>query len=149
TNYLAFFSGDTLGDVSNDYYGANPSRRAAFGLNRGARLTDITDGTSNTMLMAEYLTGTTNDARGDYSTAQGGGGILMTRVTPNSSAPDVIVGWDDNWCPAGSNLPQQNLPCAKSVSWSDISATARSRHNGGVNILRGDGSVYFISQNID
>ena len=32
--------------------------QSAFGLNRGAKLSQFLDGTSNTMIMAEYLTGT-------------------------------------------------------------------------------------------
>ena len=51
SNYLAFFNGVQLGDVGIEN---DPSIQAAFGINRGARLAQIEDGTSHTMLMSAY-----------------------------------------------------------------------------------------------
>jgi prepilin-type processing-associated H-X9-DG protein len=106
------------------------------------------------MLIAEYLRGTpqSDDARGMFWTFQAGGGCLFARYTPNSSSRDILVS-DENWCssPRGHNQPGMNLPCRKSTSpgWNDTTAAARSLHPGGVNILLADGSVRFISENID
>jgi prepilin-type N-terminal cleavage/methylation domain-containing protein/prepilin-type processing-associated H-X9-DG protein len=153
SNYLPFFSGDQLDDLAADLRGEKPERRAAFGLNRGARIEDILDGTSNTMLFSEYLTGTPKDIRGCYWTCQAGAGVLFTAATPNSTATDRLVGWVDYFCPAGANLPNENLPCIKCPSFppygSGTTAAARSRHTGGVNILLADGSVRFVQQNVD
>ena len=150
-NYLALFNGSRLADIANE---RRPSTQAAFGINRGARFAEILDGTSKTMLMAEYLRGTpgSDDARGMFWTFQAGGGCLFTRYTPNSSSLDILVS-DENWCSSrrGHHRPEMNLPCRKSTSpgWGDTTAASRSLHPGGVNILLADGGVRFIHENID
>ena len=148
-NYQAFFSGDSFGDIWADHQGTLDSRRrAAFGYNRGARSAEITDGTSHTMLVAEYLTGTTEDLRGIFWNMQPSAAAIFTYVTPNSSAPDILVGWTDDFCPPDGNLPELNLPCIKSVGYDDMTATSRSRHPGGVNAVFADGSVHFMTETI-
>ena len=88
SNYLAFFNGYQWSDTwGND----DPLIQAAFGLNRGARIAHITDGTSNTMLFAEYLTGTPTDDRAIFYTFQAGYSFLSTRVTPNNTDPDRLI----------------------------------------------------------
>ncbi len=152
SNYLAFFSGNVHGDLKRADIDKKPSRLAAFGLNRGSRIRDIVDGTSHTMLMSEYLTGvesTPADVRGFFMTCQAGGSLLFTKTTPNSSAPDVLVGWGYNWCRTGMNRPDLNLPCAPGFSPPITNtATARSRHPGGVHVLSADGSVRFVGDTI-
>ena len=98
----------------------------------------ITDGTSNTLMMSEYLIPSTpedKDWRGDIHNNEGVH-RFHTIQTPNSSAPDLMPGnwFVDNGDPAmpalgGDQLRQQNA--------------ARSRHSGGVNALHCDGSVAF------
>jgi len=106
----------------------------------------ITDGTSNTMLMAEIRrkqVATEWDCRGCFEndgswywpSCQ-----FMTVLTPNSSAPDV-------WGACGavaSAMP--GMPC---TAGSPIHAAARSLHPGGVNVLMADGAVKFVSNTID
>ena len=149
SNYLAFFNGQRLIDVGNE---SDRSKQAAFGINRGARIGDVLDGTSNTMLMAEYLRGTPTDIRGHYWCFAPACGSLFTLLTPNSSAPDILIANSD-WCGEGHHQPRLNLPCVQSSggspAWGDTSAASRSRHPGGVQILLGDGSVRFTSENID
>lgn len=150
-NYPAFFGGLTYG-------GANPNvilktQRAAFGINWGARIPDIVDGSSKTMFFGEYLrsTGTTNpdgychDERGMlWQSDEPGGGSIMTYSSPNSSTRDVF--YPDWWC---VHRPRQNLPCiVGSTSGLDHTATARSMHQGGVQIALADGSSRFVSENI-
>ncbi len=109
------------------------------GGNRGTpgvvKLTRITDGTSNTLMMSETLMAKSaddNDWRGDI---QNDDGVFkfMTITTPNSSAPDVV-----NWAvgPADPAMPY-------TTTGSQYSA-ARSRHTGGVNVALCDGSIRFI-----
>ena len=146
SNYLGIFSGLNDGGTALDA----SATRAVFALNRGAGLRDLSDGSSNTMLIAEYLTGTSNDWRGYFYTNRAGAQYLHLFNTPNSSAPDNILDYPYG-CSAtnGANLPQQNLPCVPDGNTDNNFATSRSRHVGGVQVLLGDGSVRFVSQNID
>jgi prepilin-type processing-associated H-X9-DG protein/prepilin-type N-terminal cleavage/methylation domain-containing protein len=143
SNYLGFFGDRNYGA----FFPGNgpPNKRAVFGVNYGARLGDIQDGTSNTMALGEYLTGlpkdeAPNDARGHHwldIQSQ-----LYTQSAPNSSTPDLI--FPDIRC---YNRPELNLPCAASPL-DQVTATSRSRHPGGVNILMADGSVRFVEETI-
>jgi prepilin-type N-terminal cleavage/methylation domain-containing protein len=149
-NYLAFFNGYRLSDIADE---TEPRIQATFGMNRGARIAEMLDGTSKTMVMAEYLRGTPGpNARGMFWTFHAGGGCLFTRRTPNSNEEDVLPS-DENWCSStrGHNRPDLNLPCRPSTAggWGDTNATSRSLHPGGVNILLGDSAVRFVSDDID
>jgi prepilin-type N-terminal cleavage/methylation domain-containing protein/prepilin-type processing-associated H-X9-DG protein len=140
-NYHAFFGGLNLGGARV----AKSDQRAALGVNFGARLADFVDGTSNTAVLGEYLRshGAANDQRGMPWGDQPGYGHIYTQLSPNSRSPDLLyVGWCDN-------QPQLNLPCISGDSGPNNTAAARSRHSGGVNVGMGDGSVRFISQNVD
>ncbi len=125
-----------------------PPNRAPFFSIGGNRSTpgkvtfgSISDGTSNTLLMSEYLMAKSrqdNDWRGDIHNDDG---IFRfhTLLTPNTSSPDIILnGWyqvtNDPRMPAATGTQQRNA--------------ARSRHTGGVNAARCDGSVGFISENV-
>jgi prepilin-type processing-associated H-X9-DG protein len=103
------------------------------------RIVEITDGTSNTLLMSETLMATShddNDWRGDI---QNDDGVFkfMTLTTPNSSAPDVV-----NWA-INNNDPAMPVTTAGSQY-----SAARSRHPGGVNAAMCDGSVRFFTNGI-
>jgi prepilin-type N-terminal cleavage/methylation domain-containing protein/prepilin-type processing-associated H-X9-DG protein len=140
-NYHAFFGGMNLGEaVANQ-----PNQRAAFGINFGARFADITDGTSNTMVLGEYLRsqGASNDQRGMPWGDQPGYGQLCTQLSPNSNSPDFLyVGWCDH-------QPGLNLPCINGDGGPNNHVGARSRHHGGVNVALADGSVRFVSNSVD
>ncbi len=126
-----------------------PPNKAPFFSINGVRGTpgkvtfgSITDGTSNTLLMSEYLmakSSADNDWRGDI---QNDDGVFRfhTLLTPNTSSPDIILnGWyqvtGDPRMPAATGTQQRNA--------------ARSRHTGGVNAARCDGSIGFVSNSVD
>jgi prepilin-type N-terminal cleavage/methylation domain-containing protein/prepilin-type processing-associated H-X9-DG protein len=109
---------------------------------RTTRLSDFSDGTSNTMLMSEVITAlndTDYDIRGDMMNDDRPCTMFMTLNTPNSGT-DVSP-----FC-NGSTYPW-NPPCTNAGSTYAHKA-ARSRHSGGVNVLFGDGSVHFIQNGI-
>ena len=146
-NYMGFF-GDQ--DVSAIQGVVPTARRTAFGINFGAAWRQFEDGTSNTMVIAEYLrkslTGgvnAANDLRGMTWADQPGYSQVFTKFTPNPSNPDVIYA---GYC---DNLPTQNLPCVDSNPGVNDTAAARSAHTGGVYVLNADGSVQFAADSVD
>jgi len=154
TNYMGFFNGDQLGNVWSPQM--NRIQRdgsvqvvdvsAVFGVNKGARFRDFLDGTTNTMVMAEYLTGiSAQDVRGHALGDQPGGSMLFTQLGPNSRLPDRVYPCC-GWC---FNNPKANLPCINGDGTTTDTAGSRSRHTGGVQVCLGDGSVRFVSENID
>lgn len=141
--------GNYVVNWGNVRYGDPPptSGRAPFGHEGGNRSTpyvttmaSITDGTSNTLLMSEYLiTKSPNDDdwRGDIHNDDGVF-KFMTLTTPNSSALDVV-----NWA---INFNDPKMPVT--TAGTQFNA-ARSRHSGGVNALLADGSVRFVRDTIN
>lgn len=156
-NYHGVFSGDTMADVGMDIVGKisryyKPKRRAVFGVNRWTSIKHITDGTSKTMLMSEYIDGG-EDLRGFYWEASAGAGAILTQHPPNTSIPDILIGWTEDWCPEGANQPENNRPCVKGggpgAAFLKNTSAARSMHPGGVHALLADGSVHFVEELID
>jgi prepilin-type N-terminal cleavage/methylation domain-containing protein len=140
-NYHAVFGGMNLGQA----VAANPGTRSAFGINFGARFSDIKDGTSNTMVLTEYLRsrGASNDQRGMPWGDQPGYGQVYTQLSPNSNSPDFLY---QGWC---DNQPAAGLPCISGDWGPNNHVGARSRHTGGINVGLADGSIRFVSNNVD
>jgi prepilin-type N-terminal cleavage/methylation domain-containing protein/prepilin-type processing-associated H-X9-DG protein len=103
------------------------------------KLTDITDGTSTTLMVSETVQGSGTDLRGFSWWAPGAQFVGI--YPPNTSIPDILT----QNC---THEPLRNLPCTTNGgSWNVLSA--RSRHEGGVNAAMCDGSVRFVRQDID
>lgn len=103
------------------------------------RFGEITDGLSNTLLMAEVIYNkidTSKDQRGDVNNDQGAN-RFMTINTPNRGTDAM----DGPWC---ENLPDH--PCTGSSANGHY--TARSRHPTGVNVVMCDGAVRFVTNSV-
>ncbi|GAB6165659.1 DUF1559 domain-containing protein [Thermostilla marina] len=161
-------SGDMYGEDVND--GTNgPWRPGVFAVRHsqsfetnasvpteGVKMADIKDGTSNTAMISEGIAPQVTNAWGGPigSIIYGnmGGALYSHAVTPNSTAPDRIIGP----CPQNQGDGSYSAPC-QSIGWNiggqpsaaQAFAGARSYHPGGVNVGMADGSVRFLIETVD
>lgn len=125
----------------NDKY--NPAtKQALFNWNVYHAVTDIKDGTSNTVALSELIAGpnATKDLRGLWWDDLGSGYSHLR--TPNSAIPDQEVA-------ASGYCNSAKAPCKEGSCWSTMIFAARSYHAGGVNATMADGSVHFFTNTID
>ena len=153
-NYMGMFNGYTMADVAqpnaaplNDGTGRVRYRWAFFD-GRPTRLSDITDGSSNTIAITEGLTGANGtDQRGDAWSDQPCGAFIHGMYGPNSAQPDICYNYP-GWC---DSVPHNDAlrPWQSDGGNTDAdTCDARSMHPGGVNTLFADGSCRFINNTI-
>jgi len=160
-NY-GFCNGDSIVPSQN-----NRQTRGMFAHSTTYGVRDCTDGTSNTIMMGELVRslggvqklGGTAINVGDLNTNPSNCLAQLDINDRNNFAAGVEMrAWSgDKWCDSnvsmtGFNtvLPPNGPRCASSAwdgTWGVYSS--QSRHTGGVQVLLGDGSVRFISENID
>ncbi len=169
TNYM-FSSGDSI-----DRHTNNPSNngRGMFGRNQpnnggpwnGIRFTEVNDGLSNTIAMAERIRGNNNIARsrtarvaGSWFTTPNQCLSLFNKSTNTWQTGTTVSSWAGVRWPDGgmgfggltTNAPPNSVSCA----WNNHDAQnglypMSSNHTGGCNALMGDGSVRFIRDSIN
>jgi prepilin-type N-terminal cleavage/methylation domain-containing protein len=122
------------------------------------RLSNFTDGTSQTLLISECIVPHVPDWGGPLgSTIYGnmGGGLFSAAETPNTTSPDAIIGP----CPQYDLNPKDNEysePCSSIGGHPGAGAPgaraatsfARSKHPGGVNAAYADATVRFVTNDI-
>jgi len=166
TNYVANHGSGLTGGG----YGSPIAADGIFPAVNGIKITDITDGTSNTVAMSESILGDGAEATptqpGDEKVAYkytGYSGTLPSDSTC-AGAPTLWNGYNRRgfmWASGEARCVSYNhyyTPNSKNFDCiaNDPTKTyiavgyraARSRHTGGVNALLGDGSVRFIQDSI-
>ena len=156
TNYAGCFTVDdnmvdrdtgfVAGDLRGEDIRPGPAQyfKTAFNFNNPRKLSDVTDGTSNTVCISEIIAPPQDDeweARAIWGYEWGAAYSAM--YGPNTVNYDLDCA---GYC--NDNFP--DAPCIKFGinTWGFI-AFARSRHPGGVNAARADGSVSFYNDSID
>lgn len=137
---LTFGGGATFATT----YGGYVSDAGMLVPNERKRMADCTDGTSNTIIVAEQsgLIGGTTDARNGYYTPWGG----FTQSVPVSQ----IAANADTW---GMGITcvtyaiNATTTAAGSDNSYDTSTVLNSFHPGGINCIFTDGSIRFVSSN--
>jgi prepilin-type processing-associated H-X9-DG protein/prepilin-type N-terminal cleavage/methylation domain-containing protein len=136
-----------------------------------ASITDVKDGTSNTLAVTEMITSNnpTGDSYGVWALA---GANIVTAYNHQTGDITALNPLQPTWvqtpnCPANTAVTIGGttvFPCKSYTPYCgtsptsdpiygcsnrDGAATARSRHNGGVNVLMVDGSVRFVANNVN
>ena len=125
-------------------FNGNTFAGAPFRYAKPQRFADISDGTSNTLMLAEVIQGQRQDLRG--FTWWGDAAAFVTSLRPNDSNPDVVT---HTYCDGKPPNPPANCTGVTSGAWAIRAFAARSRHSGGVNVAFCDGSGRFIADTID
>lgn len=159
-NNYAFCAGDSA-----DVTSTRP--RGVFGVNSKIGMRDITDGSSNTVLMAERVFPHRANDIGMVAVATAFTSTVITpndcRATYNGTTRQYNSGFTlrdfggDRWADGGAGVSgfttilPINSPSCTQVSHENQPGiySAGSKHVGGAQALMGDGSVRFVSENID
>lgn len=144
TNFVLCAGSTLYGSKATDLNGM-------FYVQSRTRFSEVTDGTSNTLMGSEIIlvrdqgagSGTppdANDMRGRFSNSWQGNNLFSTAQPPNTSVPDTQ---------AIHCINTAKAPCSFSAGDTGNALYARSYHPGGVNAVMADGSVRTVSNNVN
>jgi prepilin-type N-terminal cleavage/methylation domain-containing protein len=148
--------------------------RGAFGVGSNKSFGGLSDGSSNTLAMAERLTGTPSGEGTSYKVGLGivpdafggdkavdipklcadqkGRGNSFVSATPLKETEYYSLAWicgNPASCTFATILPPNSPSCAAETSaYEAVLVSASSNHTGGINALLMDGSVQFYSETI-
>jgi prepilin-type N-terminal cleavage/methylation domain-containing protein/prepilin-type processing-associated H-X9-DG protein len=129
------------------------SKGPVMAINYGARMAEITDGTSVTFLAHEVRVGINSmDRRGTWALGFPGASMVnggqQYNPTPNNLRDDAdeIEGCRGFWYPGIGT--RDGMGCLNESNPGSEGATARSRHPSGVNACFADGHVQFVKNSI-
>jgi len=117
--------------------------RPMFGIASNTSMRDITDGTSNSVAMAETVLNVYNGIGQTWSCVGHVSGASVYFRDLGTSGNLKLNDWTTpaGWLSWGAS--NQSIP-GTAISWASPSST----HTGGLQILLGDGSVRFLSENV-
>jgi prepilin-type N-terminal cleavage/methylation domain-containing protein/prepilin-type processing-associated H-X9-DG protein len=149
TNHLGLTIPGLAGAKPIEFQGAPLPATEWKGLNmppdkiKMTKFSQITDGLSKTLMFSETVQGRDDDLRGFSWWGWGAG--FETSLLPNTTSPDRMQ--NIAYCVMSN---PENPPCiAHSIPFNVMRAAARSRHPGGVNVTMCDGSVRFVTDEVD
>lgn len=140
----------------NDLYDQGPKRGVAF-VNEAMKIAQITDGTSNTIMLAEMRIGlSADDPRGSWAMGMCSSSTHCNWAVSNSNGPNDCGGETELLLDAAGLIasvgePTLRAECMMPHPSFDLAykSSVRSLHPGGLNMALADASVRFISDFID
>ncbi len=140
-NYGANFGAASWG--SDDWQ--QPKYRGVMGQNVAVRHADMTDGASQTVVVAELrIQPSPRDNRGVW--AFHSAGSASVGLDCDSLCRGINSDPTSDWIPFCDPIPS-GMPCTFQNNV-DSNAGPRSQHSGGAHLLLGDGSVRFANQSV-
>ena len=128
-----------------------PLTGGVMGGNTSRSIAQITDGTSKTILLGEVRVGVSSkDVRGTWALGLPGASSIWMHGSDNVLGPNSCLDGGDS-IKYGGELNQDllKLVCMTADTAGGVQAGPRSQHPGGVQVAMCDGSVHFVSDEIE